>query len=138
MCAAGSYWPLMADFVDKVAEAHRRAKHRRNLFAQNETGESQFHDLWIMGIACQCGVRVDARKTFINNIGHKRTHALQHIWTCTGRQNPGSPAVAFVTMQGQTRWRAAFDPSHLQRLEAAWRLKRGGLGKTMESWGVKN
>lgn len=38
------------------------------LFAQNETGESQFNDLWIMGIACQCGVRVDARKTFINNI----------------------------------------------------------------------
>jgi hypothetical protein len=44
---------LMADFVDKVAEAHRRAKHRRNLFAQNETVEYQFHELWNKGTAFQ-------------------------------------------------------------------------------------
>jgi hypothetical protein len=58
----------LADFVDKVAEAHHREKRCRNRFASSEFGESQFQDLWVKGIAFQYGVRAELRKTFINNI----------------------------------------------------------------------
>jgi hypothetical protein len=62
----------LADFVDKVAEARLSGQRCRNLFASNEARESQFREIQIEGIAFQSGSRVEAQKTFINNIGASR------------------------------------------------------------------
>jgi hypothetical protein len=63
----------LADFVDKVAEARPSGKRPRNLFASNDSRESQFYETQTDGIAFQSGVRAGLRKTFINNIGASRS-----------------------------------------------------------------